>query len=273
MFFSIPFPPIFSSPTTTSTPLTGIRLNPCATPLWRGPSGHLADPTPNTCYEPKFCNDVSSEHTPTNLPTRNMGFQQVYDATIAASEDPILPPQSAASSSSQHSAASTVPTSLKLGSSGTSHRKLSADYDSVANRTSIKETCADMDRETVVSSLLGSVSKEERDRDQNVVQTLRDRQNLHKILERKVELAVRGDKLAQQIFTVSAPAQTSDPAIAATSAQLQVDGKRNDSSERGCEPAVETKRGTPKDSDTAACEMSGEEKRSEADQPILESVV
>ena len=33
--------------TTTQTPLTGIRLNPCATPLWGGPSGLLADPTPN----------------------------------------------------------------------------------------------------------------------------------------------------------------------------------------------------------------------------------
>ena len=44
--------------------------------------------------------------------------------------------------------------------------------------------------------------------------------------------------------TVSAPAQTKDPVIAATSAQLQVDGKRNDSDklEHGCKPAVETKR-------------------------------
>ena len=61
-----------------------------------------------------------------------------------------------------------------------------ADCDYVASRTSIK------------ASLLGSVSKGKRDRDQNVVQTLRDRQNLHNILERKAELAVRGEKLAQQ---------------------------------------------------------------------------
>ena len=86
---STPFPPIFSSPTASltpliasPTPLTGIRLNRCATPLWGGPSGHLADPIPNTGYEP----DVSSEHTPTNFPTRNMSFQQEYDATITASE-------------------------------------------------------------------------------------------------------------------------------------------------------------------------------------------
>ena len=52
-----------------------------------------------------------------------------------------------------------------------------------------------MDRETVVSS----VSKVKRDRDQNVVQTLRDRQNLHKILERKAELAVRGENGSAKI--------------------------------------------------------------------------
>ena len=75
---------------------------------------------------------------------------------------------------------------------------MGADSVSLPSRTCIKETCADMDRETVVSSLLGSMSKEKRDRDQNVVQTLRDIQHLHKILDRKAELAVRGEKLAQQ---------------------------------------------------------------------------
>ena len=108
---------------------------------------------------------------------RNIGFQQEYDATIAASEDLNLLRHSGASSSSQHTAASTVPTLLKLGSLGPSLRKLSAVCGTVASRTSIKETCADMVRETVVSSLFGSVSKGKRDRDQNVVQTLRDRQN------------------------------------------------------------------------------------------------
>ena len=80
---STPFPPVFSPSTATPTPLTGIRLNPCATPLWGGPSGHLSDPTPNTGHEPKFCIDVSSEHTPINLPTRNMTFQleqRLYEA-------------------------------------------------------------------------------------------------------------------------------------------------------------------------------------------------
>ena len=61
--------------------------------------------------------------------------------------------------------ASTVPTLLKLGSLGTSLTKVLADCGSVASYTGIKETCADMDRETVVSSLLGSVSKVKKDRD------------------------------------------------------------------------------------------------------------
>ena len=44
--------------------------------------------------------------------------------------------------------------------------------------------------------IFGSVPKVKRDRDQNVVQTLRERQHLHNILERKAELAVRGEELA-----------------------------------------------------------------------------
>ena len=63
--------PSFSSlsstppPTWTLSPatLTGIRPNPCATPLWDGQSGPLADPTPLTGYKPNFCIDVSRVST------------------------------------------------------------------------------------------------------------------------------------------------------------------------------------------------------------------
>ena len=58
-----------------------------------------------------------------------------------------------------------------LGSLGTSLTKVGSDSDSLPSRTSIKEICADIDQETVVSS----TPKEKRDRGQNVVQTLRDR--------------------------------------------------------------------------------------------------
>ena len=57
-----------------------------------------------------------------------------------------------------------------------------------------------MDHETIVPSVFESVSRGKRDRDLNVVQTLKDRQNIHKFLQRKAELAVRGEKLAQQRF-------------------------------------------------------------------------
>ena len=63
--------------------------------------------------------------------------------------------------------------------------------------------------------------------------------------------------------TVSAPAQANDSYIAATSAQLQREGNRDDSDkvEHGSKPAVETQRRTPKDSDRATFETLGEEQK------------
>ena len=66
------------------------------------------------------------------------------------------------------------------------------------SRNSIREPGADLERETVVSTLFRSESKGKRDRDQNVVQSVRDRENIHKILERKTDMTVRGEKMAQQ---------------------------------------------------------------------------
>ena len=43
-----------------------------------------------------------------------------------------------------------------------------------------------------------SQSKRKRDRDQNVVHSLRDRENQQKIFERKVDSVVRGERMAQQ---------------------------------------------------------------------------
>ena len=150
---------VFSPSTTSPTPLTdslaiwSIRLQ---TQVMSTSSASMS---------------AASTHQSTFRP-ETWVFPEVNDATIAASEDLNLPRHPVTSSSSQHSAASTVPTLLNIGSLGTSLTKVSADYDSVACLTSIKETCADMDRETVVSILFESVSKEKRDRDQNVVQTL-----------------------------------------------------------------------------------------------------
>ena len=120
-FDPVPSPPIFSSPATSlttpaafPTPSCGIRPNPCATLLEGGLPGRLAGPIPHTGYEPKFCIDVDSEHTPIILPSGNMSFPQEYDVTITASVALELPRRFGASqSSSQRSAASRVHTMSK----------------------------------------------------------------------------------------------------------------------------------------------------------------
>ena len=50
------------------------------------------------------------------------------------------------------------------------------------------------------SKFFGICVEGKRDRESSVVQTLRDTQNLHTILEQKAGLAVNGAKLAQQRF-------------------------------------------------------------------------
>ena len=84
---------------------------------------------------------VASTHPSIFLPERAV-FQLESDATFAASEDLDLPRHSGASNSSRHTAASTVPTLLKLGPVGTSSRKVAAD----------------VDPETIVPSVFESVS-------------------------------------------------------------------------------------------------------------------
>ena len=76
-------------PTTpTSRPLTGIRSTPCATPLERRQSGHLAEPLPHTSREPESCIDVSSEHSLISHPSRRNSFNIENDlTTVAASEN------------------------------------------------------------------------------------------------------------------------------------------------------------------------------------------
>ena len=68
----------------------------------------------------------------------------------------------------------------------------------VSGRTGLQETWAVFDKESVATTISISQSKGKRDRDTNVVHSLKDRGNLHKILERKVDSAVRGERMAQQ---------------------------------------------------------------------------
>ena len=101
-------------------------------------------------------------------------------------------PNSEASSSSHKAAASKVSFLFCHSSSrenGVGH---------VSSRPSHRVTEAEFDRESVATTILSSLSRGKRDRELNFAPALRDRENLQKILERKVDLAVRGEGGAQQ---------------------------------------------------------------------------
>ena len=68
----------------------------------------------------------------------------------------------------------------------------------VSSRLSHRETEAELDRESVATTPFCSQPRRKRDRELNFVHALRDRDNLEKKLERKVDLAIQGEKEAQQ---------------------------------------------------------------------------
>ena len=67
----------------------------------------------------------------------------------------------------------------------------------VSGRSGLQEAGAELARESVVSTFLIH-SRKEKDQDTNVAHSLKDRENLQKILEREVDSAVRGELLSQQ---------------------------------------------------------------------------
>ena len=68
----------------------------------------------------------------------------------------------------------------------------------MSGRSGLQETGAELDRESVATTLFRSQSKGKRDRDMNVVHSLNERENIQQVLERKVDFAVRGERVAQQ---------------------------------------------------------------------------
>ena len=68
----------------------------------------------------------------------------------------------------------------------------------MSSHSGLQETGAELDTESVATTLFSLQSRGKRDRDTNAVRSLRDRGNLQKILERKVDLAIQGEKEAQQ---------------------------------------------------------------------------
>ena len=135
-----------SRPSASPVPLAGSRSRPCVSARWSGISGCIANPTQDTVYEPKFCVNANDEHTPINLPDSNQTSPHDCNDTIAVtSEEPDVPRHSGASSCSKHTAV--------LRSPGNFLWKQLADYESVDSQNSIRDSGADLDRETVVSTL------------------------------------------------------------------------------------------------------------------------
>ena len=160
------------------------HIKPCATPLWSGPCGHLADPIPNTGYEPKFCIDVrkrahADQHSvqthefPARVRRDNRRFRGSFYFDI--------PERQAAASTRQQ----TTLTRFIGDWPHESRRSMILLQVGQASRRLVRTWIAKQSFQ-VFSGLCQRRKK--RDRDQNVVQTWRYRQNTHKILERKAGL-------------------------------------------------------------------------------------
>ena len=165
-------------PTTPTTrPLIGIRRTPCAASLEGRQPGYLAETLPHKGYEPNTCIDVSSEHTPIKNPR----------GETASTSRMALPPQS------QPLIPLTVFMSIRQPAvvpASEVNPWLSA---FLWSRTR-KPVRGDVSNVSVEETF----SRGKRDRDQESVQTVSERRNLHVYLEQKAELAVK--KLGSEEF-------------------------------------------------------------------------
>ena len=124
-------------------------------------SGYLADSS-HTGYKPNICIDVSSEHTLINYSSRKnrFNFENDLTTTVAASENSDGFPQRSAASGSQQPAPANVVTPWLSSDMWSRTRKLVRSIESIA---SVEEYF---------------VSRGNRDRDLDSVQTLSEKQNL-----------------------------------------------------------------------------------------------
>ena len=173
-----------SRPSASSTSMArSCRKSPSASARWSEP-GRMAGSAPNTGYEPKlanFCSNMDPDHTPINIPDSDHNFLYPDDATMIPTSLEGLP-NLGASSSSKHTAAASRSMFARIWKQCACH---------VSGRSGLQETGAVSDREFVATTIFSSQSKGNRDRDTNVVLSLKDEENLQNILERKVDLAVR----------------------------------------------------------------------------------
>ena len=153
------------------------RENPCAPARWSGLSGRMANPADLS----NFFSCMDTEHTPINLPGSHQSFPCQDDAAVISTiEDPEGLPHSGASSSSKQTAASRVPS--MFGASSIWKQMAGR----VSGRTSLQETGAVSDRESVATTIFSSQSKGKRDRDTNVMHSLKDKEISKKTLNGKL---------------------------------------------------------------------------------------
>ena len=108
------FPQVLSSPTCSRSRPSASTTSICVPARWIGMSGRMANPAPNTGYEPNPSNLFSymdTAHTPIHLPDRHHDFQREDDATVISTTDPEGLPRSGAPSGSK-TAASRVPSTF-----------------------------------------------------------------------------------------------------------------------------------------------------------------
>ena len=168
------FPQVLSSPTCSRSRSSAsntsmgrsFRENPCEPARWSGMSGRLANPAPNTGYEPNpsnFFTYVDTVHTPIHLPDSHHDFPCQDAATMTSTTDREGLPHSGASSSSKHTAASGVPSTFgppSLWKQMEGH---------VSGRPGLQETEAISDRQSAATTIFSSQSRRKRDRDTNFV--------------------------------------------------------------------------------------------------------
>ena len=182
------------SSTTTPACMRNLRTTTDAHSATREEIGRFSRSLALTGYEPNFAgfsNYVNTEHNPIVIHENKPDFRCSDDVTTISGIARGMP-NSDALSSSHKATASKV--SYLFGHSCS--RETGEGH--VSSRPSHRETEAELDRKSVATTLFSSQSRGKRDRELNFVHALRDRDNLEKILERKVDLAIQGEKDAQQ---------------------------------------------------------------------------
>ena len=131
-------------------------------------SGRVADSAPNTGYEFKLTNLFSCtdpEHTPINIPDSQHNFLCTDNATVIPPVQKVCRIQKHPEANSSHQSSFIIRTVQKQGACH------------VSGRSGFQETGAELDRNFVATPLFSSQSKGKRDRDTNVVHSLKDRKS------------------------------------------------------------------------------------------------